>query len=272
MKIIETSKGVIRLVDYLAVTELSGDEVSQEQVDRICHRYYWAGKYCAGKDVLEAACGAGQGLGYLAGLARSISAGDYSADILKIARDHYGDRIPIQQFDAQEMPYPDNSMDIIILFEAIYYLPSADKFVGQCRRILRDGGKVLIATANKDLYDFNPSPHSYQYYGVVELNELFEKYGFSTEFFGIAPVDSLSLQQKILRPVKRFAVKFGLIPKSMAGKKFLKKLVFGRLVKMPAEIREGMAPYAEPVKLPPSQPDKKHKVIYCVATVQKKNA
>ncbi|MCD6265910.1 MAG: BrnT family toxin [Deltaproteobacteria bacterium] len=28
-----------------------------------------------------------------------------------------------------------------------------------CVRVLRPGGKVLIATANKDLYDFNPSPH-----------------------------------------------------------------------------------------------------------------
>lgn len=269
MKIIETSKGVIRLVDYLAVTELSGDEVSQEQVDRICHRYYWAGKYCAGKDVLEAACGTGQGLGYLAKLARSISAGDYSDDILKIARDHYGDRILIQQFDAQEMPYPDNSMDIIILFEAIYYLPSADKFIGQCRRVLRDGGKVLIATANKDLYDFNPSPHSTKYYGVVELNDLFEKYGFTVEFFGNTRADKVSWRQKILRPAKKFAVEFGLMPKTNDSKKFFKRLVFGKLEKMPAEIEEGMIPYIEPAKIPPSKPDEKHKVIYGAATCHK---
>lgn len=269
MKIIETSKGVIRLVDYLAVTELSGDEVSQEQVDRICHRYYWAGKYCAGKDVLEAACGAGQGLGCLAGLAKSVGAGDYSDEILEIARKHYGNRISLRQFDAQDMPYPDNSMDVIILFEAIYYLPSADKFVGQCRRVLRNGGKALIATANKDLYDFNSSPHSYKYYGVVELDGLFKKYGFSTEFFGNAPVDSMSLRQRILRPAKKFAVEFGLMPRSMDGKKFLKRLVFGGLVEMPAEIQEGMAPYVDPDRLSPREPDRKHKVIYCAATLHK---
>ena len=49
------------------------------------------------------------------------------------------------------MPYKDNSIDVIILFEAIYYLPSVEKFVSECWRILRDRGKVLIATANKDL-------------------------------------------------------------------------------------------------------------------------
>ncbi len=73
-------------LDFLSVTELAGDEVTQEQVDRLCNRYYWAGTYCEGKDVLEAACGTGQGLGYLAKRAKSLSAGDYTADILKIAK------------------------------------------------------------------------------------------------------------------------------------------------------------------------------------------
>ena len=45
--------------DYLDVTELAGDDVTREQIERICHRYYWAGGYCRGKDVVEAACGAG---------------------------------------------------------------------------------------------------------------------------------------------------------------------------------------------------------------------
>ncbi len=51
--------------DFISVTEIAGDEVTQEQADRLCNRYYWAGRYCSGKDVVEAACGPGQGLGYL---------------------------------------------------------------------------------------------------------------------------------------------------------------------------------------------------------------
>ena len=46
-------------VDYSLVTELSGSYVSQEHIDRICNRYYWASKYCHNKDVLEVACGTG---------------------------------------------------------------------------------------------------------------------------------------------------------------------------------------------------------------------
>ena len=113
--------------DYISVTEMAGDEVTQEQIDRMCNRYYWAGEYCAGKDVVEVACGSGQGLGYLSGIARSLKAGDYSNEILSIARRHYGERIPLRQFDAQEMPFADKSKDVIILFEAIYYIP--DEFL-----------------------------------------------------------------------------------------------------------------------------------------------
>ncbi len=256
------------MVDYLSVTELSGSCVSQEQIERLYNRYYWAGKYCYNKDVLEVACGTGQGLGYLSKIAKSLNAGDYSEKILKIAQEHYGNRIKLKQFDAQNMPYEDKSMDVIILFEAIYYLPSAEKFISECRRVLRSRGKVLIATANKDLYDFNPSSYSYKYYGVVELKELFTKQGFTVEFYGNTPVDKLSLRQRLFRPIKKWAVNFDLVPKTLGGKRIIKRLIFGRLVKMPSEIKENMVPFVEPTKLSSSHPDKKHKVIYCVATLQ----
>jgi hypothetical protein len=56
----------------------------------------------------------------------------------------------------------------------------------------------------------------------------------------------------------------------MNGKKLLKKLVFGGLVKMPPEIEEGLVPYVEPTRLPISELDRTHKVIYCAATLQEK--
>jgi SAM-dependent methyltransferase len=255
------------LPNYCDVTELAGDRVTQAQVERLCHRYYWAGNYCTDKDILEVACGTGAGLGYLAKQARSISAGDYTSEILSIAQAHYGNRIELRQFDAQNIPYADRSMNVIILFEAIYYIPSVQTFIHECRRILKPGGKVLIATANKDLYDFNPSPYSYKYYGVVELNELFTSQGFTVECFGSTPIEKLAWRQRILRPIKKLAVSLGLIPKTMSGKKFFKKLVFGKLVEMPAEITEGMIPYREPIKLPVTEPDRKHQVIYCAATL-----
>lgn len=258
---------MIELFDYVSVTELAGDDVTQEQILRICNRYYWAGQFCEDKDMLEVACGTGQGLGYLSKISKSLIAGDYSNTILEIAKRHYKNRIDLRQFDAQNMPFPKDSFDVVIMFEAIYYLPNADKFVSECKRILRPNGKVLIATANKDLYDFNPSPYTYKYYGAVELNTLFSEHGFSVELFGDTPLDQLSFRQKMLRPVKKLASSLHLIPGSMEAKKFLKRIIFGELVKMPAEIEEGMVEYKPPVKISCLHPDTQHKVIYCVATL-----
>jgi SAM-dependent methyltransferase len=250
---------------FVSVTEISGDEVSQEQVARMCERYVWAAEYCKDKDVLEVACGAGQGIGVLSRTSSRFAAGDFSADLVQIAKSHYGKRAEILQFDAQDMPFEDNSLDVIILFEAIYYIPDAKKFLLECRRLLRPEGYVLIATANKDLFDFNPSPHTHTYYGVVELNKLFADHSFECSFFGGTPISEISWKQKLLRPVKRLVVGLNLMPKTMAGKKIFKRLIFGKLVPLPAEITASTQSSSTLEKLKENIADDRHKVIYCAA-------
>ncbi len=253
------------MTDFIELTEIAGDDVTAEQVQRIARRYYWAQQYCQGKDVLEAACGTGQGLGLLLTSARTVTAGDFSTPILAIAGRHYGSRIALEQFDAQNMSFADNSFDTVILFEALYYLPDAQRFFAECRRVLRPGGHLLIASANKDLFDFTPSPHSHRYFGVVELATELGALGFEVQCFGDTPIDQVSPWQRVLRPVKMAASRLGLIPKSMKAKKLLKRLVFGGLVTMPAEIDVATAPQVSPVRLPTAQPCRDFKVIFCAA-------
>lgn len=126
-----------------------------------------------------------------------------------------------------------------------------------------------MATANKDLYDFNPSPNSNEYDGVIALRELFVHNGFSCEFFGYFPFDSISWRQRLLRPIKKLMVSLGLIPRTMDGKKLLKRLVFGKLQQMPAEITAEMYPYTPPDPIESRHPDLRHKVIYCAATLNR---
>lgn len=253
--------------DFTAVTELSGAEISAEQLQRMTHRYHWAATHCRGKDVVEVACGSGQGLGLLGKVAKTLEAGDYSAEVLSVPKAHYGPRISLQEYDAQKLPYADSSKDVLILFEALYYVPNAARFAAECRRVLRPGGQVLIATANKDLADFNPSPLSHRYYGVVELDDLFREAGFKTEVFGYMPVETVSARQKVLRPMKKLAVALGIMPKTMKGKQLLKRLVFGRLVLMPAELPPATGEVDQPAKLPGRAADRTHKVLYCRATL-----
>lgn len=252
---------------FVDVTELAGTEISAEQLQRMSHRYHWAAQFCQGKDVVEVACGSGQGLGVLAATAKSVEAGDISSRILEGPRKHYAGRLALSIFDAQSLPFEDASRDVVILFEALYYVPEADKFVRECRRVLRPSGRVLIATANKDLNDFNPSPASVKYYGTRELAELFAKHGFAVELYGYMPVAEASWRQRILRPIKRFVVAAGLMPRTMAGKKILKRLIFGQLVEMPAELARDTAPQPAPRRLPSDAADTVHKVIYASATL-----
>jgi SAM-dependent methyltransferase len=255
----------VTTIDFHAWTEAGGTEVSREQVERLCHRYVWAARRCRGKDVIEAACGTGAGLSLLARVSRTLRAGDYDRTNLAVIRERYGDRVSAQWFDAQQMPFPDASAEVVILFEAIYYLSDATRFVAECRRVLRPGGEVLLATANKDLYDFNPGPHSHRYYGAGDFADLFGP-DFKVACFGHLSFADVSFRQRALRGVKRLAVKLDLMPKTQAGKKIFKKLVFGKLVTMPAEVKPDTIAYTEPTPLPPGEPDREHKVIYCAAT------
>ena len=252
--------------DFVYVTEVSGDQVSREQIDRAYRRYIWGAQFCSGKETLEVACGSGFGLGLLGRYSSSFRAGDCDPTLVAHARKVYGNRFEILQLDAENLPFPDASLDVIILFEAVYYL-DLGRFLDECMRLLRPEGRILISSANKDLFDFNPSPHSRQYYGVIELRDSLRNAGFNVRFYGCSPISEISLWQKVLRPIKKWAVSLDLIPKTMSGKKFLKRLVFGELQSMPEELREEEWHGNMPEPIPEDRPNRTHKIIYCEAQV-----
>ncbi len=252
------------VADYSQVTELSGARGSRAQFARMCQRYYFAGQFCEGKEVLEIACGAGQGLGYLAQRARRVVGIDIDDRVLSVARAHYGSRIEIRQMDGQALAFADQSFDVVVHFEAIYYLPRPEQFASEVRRVLRRGGVLVVCTANKDLADFNPSPFSHRYFGPPELFTLLRPHGFVVDCFGADAVGPLTLRGQALRTLKRVAVQLDLIPKTMKGKELLKRIVFGSLVELPKEIPEGQS-VELPEPIAADRPDREHRVLFAVA-------
>ncbi|MCI0532567.1 MAG: hypothetical protein L0Y74_11595 [candidate division Zixibacteria bacterium] len=67
--------------------------------------------------------------------------------------------------------------------------------------------------------------------------------------------------------VKRTAVYLHLIPKTMRGKELLKRLFFGKLIPIPAEIEENGHHFQKPVLIPHNSPNSTYKVIYAVARI-----
>lgn len=251
---------------FVSVTEIEGQKISAEQLFRTCHRYHWAARKSADKDVLEVACGAGQGLGVLSSAAKSVAAGDISPEVLEAAKKTYGTTVPLHVFAADQLPFANAQFDVVLLFEAIYYLPNIAKFLSETKRILRPGGTLLIVTANRDLYDFTPSPFSHLYFGVLELHDVLSKAGFTSSFFALIDTRTVSMRQRLLRPLKTAATRLGLVPKTMHGKEWLKKLFFGEMAIMPGDISQCPIDYIEPKPILNNRPDLKHKVIYCSAS------
>ena len=128
LKLDQLNGGKVLPESFTTVTELSGEEISVEQLERMFHRYSWAQGYVSSKDVVEVGCGSGQGLALLAKEAKSLVGSDYDDEILAIARDHYGDRFAIMKIDAADLPFSDNSKDVIVIFEALYYIANFRKF------------------------------------------------------------------------------------------------------------------------------------------------
>jgi len=258
--------------NFSSVTEIAGEKISNEQLVRMHHRYVWALAYCQEKSVVEVACGTGQGLRMIANISKDLVASDYDEDILEIVKNHYSDDIKVEYSDAINMPYDNHSKDVVIIFEAIYYLTDVDSFLAECVRILKPGGVVLIATANKDLVDFNPSPYSFSYYGVLELDSVLKKHGFTSHFYGYMRNETNSLKQYALQFIKRTAVSLRIMPKTMAGKRILKRIFIGKLVEMPFELIGDEFEYTNPKQLSNNMADCDHKVIYCAAYLNKMDA
>ena len=89
---------------YVTVTELPGELVPKEQYLRMVERYKWAAKYAAGKDVLECACGAGQGANLLSTLSKTYTAGDFDQGLVTLSKS-YNPKVSFVQFDALKMPF-----------------------------------------------------------------------------------------------------------------------------------------------------------------------
>src|SRR2546427_9416346 len=110
------------MADYTSVAETPTLKASREQVSMLYTRYHFAADHCLGKVVLEVACGAGQGLGYLAKKAKLVVGGDYTENLLRVAQRSYNRRVPLLHLDAHALPFRDSSFDVVLLYEAIYYL------------------------------------------------------------------------------------------------------------------------------------------------------
>jgi len=266
MKKKEKSRSTHEIPDYSAITEIPGLKATKEQFARLYQRYHFARVLAEGKDILEIGCGAGLGLGYLGKFAKKVLGGDIEEKNVSLARQFYKDRpnITIDLIDAHNLPLPNGSFDLVLLYETIYYLKNSQKCISEAQRVLRDKGVLIVCTVNKDWEDFHPSPYTYKYFSAPELYEIMRDKFRQVSLLGGFPIKKTGARNKLTSFIKRFAIKLNLIPGSLTGRAYLKRIFLGKLVSLPQEITEGMADYEPPVEIPIDRVVKEYKILYAI--------
>lgn len=100
------------------------------------------------RPVLDVGCGAGALLPHLRALAgprASITGVDFSAGMLQRARAIYGTSFRLVRAAAHDMPFPTATFHAVVSLNAFSHFPDKPAALAEMRRVLADGGKLIIA-------------------------------------------------------------------------------------------------------------------------------
>ena len=99
-------------------------------------------------EVLECACGTGLLTGELAKRCKSLTATDFSVNMLKRAKRKYGKcgNVQFRQGDILHLGYPDEQFDVVVAANVIHLLDEPDKALRELDRVCRKGGRIIIPT------------------------------------------------------------------------------------------------------------------------------
>ena len=130
------------------VPELGG-QIALEHL----HRYAFACGLAVGQDVLDIACGEGYGSALLAASARRVVGVDIAADAVQHAAARYGrPNLRFLTGSCHQIPVDAASIDLVVSFETIEHVDRHDAMLGEIKRVLRPGGRLLISSPEKSQY------------------------------------------------------------------------------------------------------------------------
>ena len=146
-----TDAPAVEPVERFEPERLRGELVEAEHLVR----YWWASHLAAGREVLDAGCGAGYGCAILldAGAARCVGV-DISPEAVEAASESHGEREGIEFVvgDVGQLPFADDSFDLVTCFETIEHVEAQERVVAELARVLRPGGLLVISSPNRSEY------------------------------------------------------------------------------------------------------------------------
>jgi len=99
--------------------------------------------------ILDVGCGGGININRMSKKAKKVYGVDYSIESVKLSREvnrqEISDgKVEVVKGDVQNLPFDDESFDIVTAFETVYFWPNIEKCFGEVKRVLKPGGIFLI--------------------------------------------------------------------------------------------------------------------------------
>lgn len=99
--------------------------------------------------ILDIGCGGGMNVNRMAQKAKKVYGVDYSSESVNLSREINHDLIKrgvveIHEGNVLNLPYHDNSFDIVTAFETVYFWPEIENSFGEVKRVLKPDGIFLI--------------------------------------------------------------------------------------------------------------------------------
>ena len=98
-----------------------------------------------GRDILDLCCGQGDLTAMLAASGAQVTGLDFSPVMLDLAAKRL-DGVALQQGDAADLPFADESFDLVVCNFGMMHLPDQPKALDEIRRVLRPKGRFVMAT------------------------------------------------------------------------------------------------------------------------------
>ena len=159
-------------------------------------RYLFAASFCAGKRVLDLACGSGYGSYILKILGAAQVVGvDSDAQAIELAhRNYQTPGIIFRTGDATALEMEDAPFDVVVAFEALEQVSDAEAFLESVRRQLDPDGLLIISCAN-DARSPSVSPFHVRHYTYQEFYDLVGRY-----FPGPRPISQIHAVASLILP------------------------------------------------------------------------
>ncbi len=146
------------------------------------------------KNVLELGCGNGTYSKVLAKNANTLLATDLSGEMVKVSSQRLKafPNVNVEKTDCFHLTYPENSFDTIFMANLIHVIPTPEKAIEECLRVLKKDGLLVITSYTQKgmklryrlgliyryMKTYGKPPRGVSQFGLEDAKKLLKSYGF----------------------------------------------------------------------------------------------